>query len=61
MPVFGLGGGNIAGYCPVKCGGVLRIQFIETIDGPEAIVHNGSTIGSCSMGCTAAQILGALL
>jgi hypothetical protein len=60
MPIFHLGGGRIAAYCPVRCGGTLAIQFIETIDGPEAIVQDGDQTGHCSMGCTAEQIMAAL-
>ena len=61
MPVFHLEASRIAAYCPVGCGGVLAIRFIDTRDGPEAIVESSAGVGFCSMGCTAERIMGALL
>ena len=62
MPVFLIGRGRLAAYCPVRCGGTLAIQFVDTVHGPDAIVssNHGADVGRCSMGCPGDLIMAAL-
>jgi len=60
-PVFLIGRGQLAAYCPVRCGGTLAIKFVDTKP-PEAIITSdrGTVVGCCSMGCPADVIMAAL-
>lgn len=49
------GVGRLDSYCPIGCGGVISITFVETPAGPEAIVSR-----PCTAGCTKDQVQWAL-